>query len=115
MEFTVKITKKDIIIGVLILLLIGVVFSKFQAKAESEPTTENQLHYGMVDNDINYAIIYDQVHNVSYVTAELFGDKDTIQIEDYIYLKIDSCKKPLTKKRNIIQYEDKDSTKAIRS
>jgi len=114
MEFTVKITKKDVIIGVLTSLLLIVTFCKVRWGDEPN-TTSNILQYGMIDDDINYTIIYDQVNNVSKVSAELFGNSDTINVDGVYFVKI----KPVSdaKTRAIIlreRNEDRDSIKVIR-
>lgn len=90
MEFTIKIDKKDLIIAILTILLVVVTVSKIQMNDKPKPVS-SQGHFGMADEDINYTIIYDQVNDASVVYAELFGDDDTIQIEDSYYVKIDSC------------------------
>lgn len=122
MEFTIKITKKDIIIGVLGFLLIVVSVSKLSWSEYEPEQTESILHYGMVDEDVNYKIVYDQVNNVSQISAELFGDADTIQIDGVDFVRIP----PVVNARAImgrlkrlkldtILYEDSDTIKTIRS
>ena len=54
---------------------------------EDEP--DRFLHYGIVDENVNYEVIYDQeTDEKATIPTDVFGDEDTIYVSGHAYIRL---------------------------